>query len=459
VARLASIRQEIDAQLRDGGQPTAGQWTAELTAEQREEVETLLELRSFAIQCDQESGDESLLAGIEAEVLDQIQRGEEPDLIKHQARHPHLSQDMERLLGLQQFVSDALAGEISGGFPIERVDDAETPLGRFRILQRIADHPVGTAYLGVSDDPPERVELLVLDPRISREAGWNLLRDAEQARNLVGPGFLAVKEVGEVRGVRFVASEYREGVTLAEVLMDIAFHGGERSLDQAMPPRGRPVGDVQSPEDRAEATANAPRAARRLGMDPDHLRRSITLVAQVARIMARAHLAGRLHRSLVPAAIVIARDGAPFVRWFGLTRNIPLTHPDGTPIMFHRAPECILRHRGTDWRADVWGVGALLYALLRLEPPLIMPAGLENVPRLAEHGPEELTRNIDKVHPSVRPTLSRALAWTPEHRHASCDELATELETLLQESPPVPDDDPTPWFRRVGLWWGRRGGS
>lgn len=463
-AILAKIKDEVDAVLVAGEVPDPARWCA-LLPEAEEEITTLIELRTFSHEQDsakaESDGTERVLAAIESEIQDALNRGKEPDFVVYEARYPHLASRIERLAATQDFVHDALNGDHAPASAADKQDEAQTALGRYRILGRIADHPVGTAYLAVSHDPPERIELLVLDPRISRKLGWEIVREADQSRNLQGDGLLPAREVGDVRGVRFVVSEHREGVSLSQVLMDLAFHGGERTLEHAMPPHGRPVGEENSAEDRAEANANASKAAAALGADPDHIRRSVALVRDIARIVAAAHLKGRLHRNLSPSALVVARDGSVWVRWFGLTRYLPPPRPVAVRSPLWRAPELLAGTEGAkiDWRADVWGVGALLFSLLRFEPPLLLHPGDVDRTRVLADGPGRLERQLAAVLPVVRPTLARSLAWDPAARHASCEALADELEVILRHLDSGSRGTPTRgdstrkrrgWFRRRG---------
>ena len=463
-AVLAKIRAEVDAVLAAGEVPDRARW-ADLLPEGDDELDTLIELRTFRHQ--QAVGEldvddaERLLADIEAEIQDALNQGKTPDLVVYEARYPHLANRIERLGSTHEFVYDALSGDHVPASVAHKEDDAQTALGRYRVIGRIADHPVGTAYLAVSDDPPERVELLVLDARIPRGLGWEIVREADQSRSLQGLGLLPAREVGDVRGVRFVVSEHKAGVSLSQVLMDLAFHGGERTLEHAMPPLGRPVGDEHSAEDRAEANANGGQAAAVLGADSVHVRRSIALVRDIARIVAAAHVKGRLHRNLSPSALVIARDGAPWVRWFGLTRYLPPPRPVAVRTPLWRAPELLAGADVTkiDWRADVWGVGALLFSMLRFEPPLLLHPGDMDRSRVLREGADRIERQLAAVLPVLRPTLSRALSWDPSARHASCEALADELDSLLQRldsgsrvTPPQrePPKKRRGWFRRRG---------
>jgi len=454
---LARIKDEIDHALTTDAILDPSRWFP-LLPDCEDEIRTLVELRTFAhgesAKAVPETAEENILAEIEAEFQNALNQGVEPDPVRWQARYPHLASEIERMVGTQDFLQDALEGAPLAGMPRNGGDESETALGRYRILHRIADHPVGTAYLGVADDPPQRVELLVLDPGIPKDVGWQILREADQTRALQGKGLLPAIDVGEVRGVRFIAARHEDGVTLSQALLDLAFHGGERSLDQVLPPRGRPVGDEEREEDLAEARSHASLAAEVLGQDGSYLVRALRLVASIGRVVALAHLEGRLHRNLSPAAVVVGRDGHPHLRWFGLTRYLPPPTPGTTPVPVWRSPELVIPgEHHVDWRTDVWGVGALLFGLVRFEAPLVLAPGDGALERLASEGPARLESDLAQITPLVRVPLARALAWNAEARQPTCDALAEELEEVARtlEKNPLGAAGATRrgWWRRL----------
>ncbi|MCE9592998.1 MAG: serine/threonine-protein kinase [Planctomycetes bacterium] len=194
----------------------------------------------------------------------------------------------------------------------------------------------------------------------------------------------------------------------------------------------------------------------RLGLP---LEQRIRLMIDVADAIQHAHQRGVIHRDVKPANVLVAKvDGrsVPQVLDFGIAKPVSgaiasespptLGLPMGTPA--YMAPE--QTGVGTvDTRADVYGLGALLYELTTGRPPLeptIDP--LEVLRRVREEVPEPASRAREHGGARAAPgapsralqadldvVLAHALEKEPDRRYASVGALIDDLWHLLACEP------------------------
>jgi serine/threonine-protein kinase len=152
----------------------------------------------------------------------------------------------------------------------------------------------------------------------------------------------------------------------------------------------------------------------------------------VAGAIGHAHEQGVIHGDLKPSNVLLDRTGRVFVTDFGLARLLPSAEGGSHPLEFHGgtlaylAPEIA---RGEDVResVDVYGLGALLYALLTGRPPRHGDA--EAI--LAElrsgrtpMGPSTIRANVP---PAVEAVVRRCLETRIEARFANAAAVVAAL--------------------------------
>ncbi len=238
--------------------------------------------------------------------------------------------------------------------------------------------------------------------------------EAEAVALLDHPGIVPVYEVGERDGQRYFSMKVIAGGSLAE---------------------------------RLDAYKNDPKAAARL-------------VAEVAEAVSHAHQRGILHRDIKPANILLDEGGNPHVTDFGLAKRVTadaeMTASGailGTPG--YMAPEQASGHRGSITTAtDVYGLGALLYAVLTGQAPFASDNVVNTLSMVREQPPESLRKRNALVPRDLEVIALKCLEKDPRRRYSSSQALAGDLRAWL-ESRPITARPVGP-LTRTALWCKRR---
>lgn len=169
---------------------------------------------------------------------------------------------------------------------------------------------------------------------------------------------------------------------------------------------------------------------RRGGRLPE--RDAVAIVRDAARGLHAVHAAGLLHRDVKPSNILIAADGTAKIADLGLARRIQDEHLTatgatvGTPEFM--SPEQA-RGADIDARADVYGLGATLYALLCGQPPYRGSSAWEVAAAvIRDPFPDPRTAGISD---DLAALILRACARAPADRPADAGTLADGLERWL----------------------------
>lgn len=169
----------------------------------------------------------------------------------------------------------------------------------------------------------------------------------------------------------------------------------------------------------------------------------LEILLDAARAIAFAHRQGVVHRDVRPAEIRVGPFGeVQLAGWFRARKRADGADGSRDALLNmvagglgYLAPE---RLSGGLFRcgpaADVWGLGAVLYAVLTWQPPL---AGKSSTELIAELGQGELppprarARRGVEVPPALEALCMQALAIDPERRRLSAEEFAAEIEDFL----------------------------
>ena len=163
---------------------------------------------------------------------------------------------------------------------------------------------------------------------------------------------------------------------------------------------------------------------------------AVRIGAEVAEALEHAHQRGVIHRDVKPGNVLIDESGRARLADFGIARVLGeeasrvTAAGTITGTLLYLAPEQ-LSGQDVDQRADIYGVGLLLYEMLAGHPAyrVTTPYALAEAMRTP---PTE----IPNAPPSLAAIVGRAMHPDRERRHPTGAALATELRAWLRSNEP-----------------------
>ena len=264
-------------------------------------------------------------------------------------------------------------------------------IGKYAITGRIGRGGMGMVYRAY-DEVLERevaVKTLTLEGSLDDESRHRFAIEAKAAARLQHPNIITVYELGEDRGLPFIAMELLPGTDL-----DALMRSGEHLM----------------------------------------LQEKLDLVIQVCRGLAYAHDHKIIHRDIKPSNVRVLEDGTVKIMDFGIAK-LGATSLTKTGMMVgtvhYMSPEQV-RGQTLDGRSDLFSVGVILYELLAGRRPFAGERLTEVLYKIVHDEPPELdVGELGAQAAGLQDTMRRTLAKDREQRPATAAVLADELSRIL----------------------------
>ena len=276
-------------------------------------------------------------------------------------------------------------------------------LGPYLIVRALGRGGMGVVFEGRDEESGERAAVKMLPARLGQDADFRSRFEAEieTLRRLRHRNIVRLLGFGHQGDQLFFAMELVEGQSMEQLI----------------------------------------KAGRRFDW-PSVLRFS----KELAQALKHAHDRGIIHRDIKPANILVSADGVSKLSDFGIARLFgisKLTSP-GSVIgtVDYMAPE---QAEGLpiDPRADLYSLGAVMYACLARRPPF----QAASLPQMLRKHREETVIPVKRLAPEVPPAMAqvidRLLAKSPDDRYPNALVLyrrLQEVEDTVEITPPVSDD-------------------
>jgi serine/threonine-protein kinase len=287
---------------------------------------------------------------------------------------------------------------------VERPDAAEALLGqligRYVVLAKIGGGGMGVVYRArqLPIDRPVALKVILAGVHASAQVLARFDIEGKAVARLRHPNVVQIHEFGNHEGLPYYSMELVEGGSLEAKL--------------------------------AEGPLEPHQAAE--------------LVHTLATTVEYAHQKQVLHRDLKPANVLLTPDGVPKIADFGLAKLLDVeeggqTQTDmilGTPsYMAPEQAEGLSKAIGPS--ADVYALGAILYAALTGHPPFLgqTKAKTLDMVRRAELVPP--SRQRPGVPSALEAICLKCLAKSPARRYASAQALADDLGRWLRGEPTI----------------------
>jgi len=269
-------------------------------------------------------------------------------------------------------------------------------LESYRIEKLLGAGGMGEVYLARDLKLGRMVALKVLPLHFVVDADRlsRFQREARALSSLNHPNLVTIYEVGEARGLHFIAMELVEGKTLSSL------------------------------------------------RDKLSLKELLSIAAQVAEALGAAHQSGIIHRDVKPDNVMVRPDGYAKVLDFGLVKLAEVEPTAGAAAqtqlgmamgtLAYMSPEQA-SGEPVDHRTDIWSLGVVLYELATGQKPFTGETRQAVINKILSGQPNRATAINASLPIDLDTILNKALEKDRELRYQTVADFRADLRRLLRQ--------------------------
>ena len=278
-------------------------------------------------------------------------------------------------------------------------DKPQQKIPGYQLIEKLGQGGMGVVYKALQLSMDRHVAIKLLKPKLSQDAKYveRFLREAKLAARLSHNHIVQAIDAGEAYGHHYMVMEYVEGSTVGHLIRN------------------------RGPFEESEA---------------------VRIVLQIAQALDHASKRGMVHRDIKPENVMLTGDGVAKLADLGLARlreDVEVAESErgllvGTP--YYVSPEQIRGEEEIDSRADIYSLGATLYAMMSGKPPFDGEYAREVLVKHLETVPKPLNRIGRGVSDGLSVVVETMLAKNRQDRYPTPADLAFDLICLQSNQTP-----------------------
>jgi eukaryotic-like serine/threonine-protein kinase len=264
-------------------------------------------------------------------------------------------------------------------------------LGKYDVLGELGRGAMGVVYRAHDPIINRLVAMKTITNAVAADQSLleRFYREAQSAGGLQHPNIVTIYDMGDEKGIPYIAMELIEGSSFEQLIAERA-------------------------------------------SDPISLK--LVYAVQACRAFDYAHKRGIVHRDIKPGNIMVTKEGTVKVVDFGIARVLE-TSKTQTGMLIgtfaYMSPE---QYHGehADERSDIWAFGVLLFELLCYQRPFAGETPVSLMHGICSQEPAALRKFLSDYPNELEDIVSKTLRKSPAQRYQSMEELLLDLEPLCK---------------------------